>query len=83
MSKLNIIKQHITKYFETEEPADVFEGFVHLVNYLDKITSTISNQLDLSLVKLALESYNEFFDKYPALSRKETHDEDLLVREFY
>jgi hypothetical protein len=81
MTKLDVIKQHITTYFENEEPDDVFEGFVRLVNFLDKITTTIAKQHDLSLVKLALESYNQFLDKYSDLSGRkfETHDEDLIV----
>lgn len=50
MIKLDVIQQTIRRYFEDEDPSDVFEGFVNLIIHLENITTTLAKQYDLSLV---------------------------------
>jgi len=48
--KYKFIQQTIRRYFDDEDSEDVFEGFLNLVIHLDKITTLLAKQYDLSLV---------------------------------
>ncbi|KAL3104218.1 hypothetical protein niasHS_002245 [Heterodera schachtii] len=57
MEKFDIIQRTMRMYFESEDSADVFEGFLNVVKYVKSLTT---EQLDISLVKLALLAFYEF-----------------------
>lgn len=74
--KFSVIQQTIRRYFDDEDPEDVFEGFVNLILHLDKITTILAKQYDLSLVKTALNAYNDFLIRKPELTQKPQTIED-------
>nr|CAD2200607.1 unnamed protein product [Meloidogyne enterolobii] len=75
--KYKVIQQTIRRYFDDEDPEDVFEGFLNLVIHLDKITTLLAKQYDLSLVITALNAYNDFLIGKPELTQKAQNVEDV------
>ncbi|CAK5074843.1 unnamed protein product [Meloidogyne enterolobii] len=75
--KYKVIQQTIRRYFDDEDPEDVFEGFLNLVIHLDKITTLLAKQYDLSLVITALNAYNDFLVGKPELTQKAQNIEDV------
>uniref|UniRef100_A0A914LFT2 3'-5' exonuclease domain-containing protein n=1 Tax=Meloidogyne incognita TaxID=6306 RepID=A0A914LFT2_MELIC len=75
--KYKFIQQTIRRYFDDEDSEDVFEGFLNLVIHLDKITTLLAKQYDLSLVITALNAYNDFLIGKPELTQKAQNIEDV------
>jgi hypothetical protein len=82
MVKLDVIQQCLRKYLYDEDLPDVFEGFLHLICYLDTITTRLAKQYDLSLVKILLNSYHDFLKEHEELKESilEFKDAELIVK---
>lgn len=81
MAKLDVIKSFMVMYFEQEDKDDLFEGFLRLIIKLDKYSSSMTKQHDLSLVKIAMVAYHDFSVGHPESveSIKQPEDPKLIV----
>lgn len=81
MVKLEEIQRLLRCYYRSEDPGDVFEGFVRLISYMDLMTTNLARHYDLSLVKEALFVYHDFIQANPTLAEKpiQLKDENIVV----